>query len=68
VLPEARSQGIGARLLAAAETALTARGCVRLQLQLGARNDARAFYERRGYAPRDGYRIFDKALRGERFS
>ena len=29
VLPEARSQGVGARLLAAAEAALTRRGCVR---------------------------------------
>jgi GNAT superfamily N-acetyltransferase len=67
VIPEARSRGVGARLLAAAEAALAARGCLRLQLQLGARNGAgRAFYERRGYAPRDGYRLFDKELRSER--
>ena len=63
VLPEARSGGVGARLLAAAEAALTKAGCVRLQLQLGVANEgARAFYERRGYGARDGYRLLDKAL------
>ena len=63
VLPEARSHGVGSRLLRAAEAALAARGCVRLQLQLGAGNDAaRGFYEGRGYAARDGYRLFDKVL------
>jgi len=63
VLPEARSHGLGARLLEAAETALAARGCVRLQLQLGTGNAAaRTFYERRGYRGRDGYRLLDKAL------
>jgi len=51
------------RLLAAAETALAARGCVRLQLQLGDDNRAaRAFYERRGYGPRAGYYLLDKPL------
>jgi GNAT superfamily N-acetyltransferase len=65
VLPEARSRGVGAQLLAAAEAALVARGCVRLQLQLGAGNAAaRAFYEHRGYAARAGYRLFDKTLAG----
>jgi len=63
VLPEARSHGLGARLLETAEAALEARGCVRLQLQLGTGNaTARAFYERRGYRGRDGYRLLDKAL------
>jgi GNAT superfamily N-acetyltransferase len=63
VLPEARSRGVGARLLATAEAALAAEGCVRLQLQLGAANAAaRGFYERRGYRARDGYRLLDKAL------
>jgi len=66
VLAEARSRGIGARLLAAAEAALAARGCVRLQLQLGADNGvARAFYEGRGYCARDGYRLLEKALPAE---
>jgi GNAT superfamily N-acetyltransferase len=65
VLPEARSRGTGAGLLAAAEAALAREGCVRLQLQLGAGNDAaRGFYERRGYRARDGYRLLDKVLRG----
>ncbi len=68
VLPQARAHGVGAALLAAAETALAQRGCVRLQLQLGTSNDsARAFYERRGYGARDGYHLFDKLLRGQRF-
>jgi len=66
VLPEARSQGVGARLLAAAEAALAARGCVRLQLQLATGNAAaREFYERRGYRAREGYRLLDRALHGE---
>ena len=67
VLPEARSRGLGGALLKAAETALTAQGCVRLQLQLGVANDAaRAFYERRGYTAREGYGLFDKPLAAPR--
>jgi len=63
VVPEARSAGTGARLLAAAEAALVKRGCVRLQLQLGRGNlRARAFYERHGYQPRAAYELLDKAL------
>jgi GNAT superfamily N-acetyltransferase len=63
VLPQARGHGLGAQLLAAAEVALGARGCVRLQLQLGVANEAaRAFYARLGFTARDGYRLFDKAL------
>ena len=63
VMPEARTCGVGGRLLAAAETALAARGCVRLQLQLGVGNaGARAFYEHRGYSPRVGYELLEKPL------
>jgi GNAT superfamily N-acetyltransferase len=63
VMPEARSRGTGALLLAAAEQALTRRGCIRLQLQLGAANArARAFYRRHGYATRSGYDLWDKPL------
>ena len=63
VLPEARSRGVGRQLLAAAETALAARGCVRLQLQLRiANSEARAFYQRRGYTARAGYGLLDKPL------
>jgi GNAT superfamily N-acetyltransferase len=63
VLPQARSRGTGAQLLAAAEQALSRRGCVRLQLQLGAANArARAFYRRHGYAARSAYELWDKPL------
>jgi GNAT superfamily N-acetyltransferase len=64
VLPEARARGIGSALLAAAEAELAQRGCVRLQLQLATANArGRAFYERKGYGERAGYRLLDKALR-----
>jgi len=63
VLPEARSQGTGARLVAVAQAALVQRGCVRLQLQLASGNArARAFYERLGFAARAGYGLLDKPL------
>ena len=63
VVPEGRSRGVGQQLLAAAETALAARGCVRLQLQLGVENSAaRAFYHHRGYTARAGYELLDKPL------
>jgi GNAT superfamily N-acetyltransferase len=66
VLPQARSRGTGAQLLVAAEKALSRRGCVRLQLQLGAANArARTFYRRHGYAARSGYELWDKPLRKE---
>jgi GNAT superfamily N-acetyltransferase len=64
VLPEARARGIGSALLSAAEADLAQRGCVRLQLQLATANArGRAFYERKGYGERAGYRLLDKALR-----
>ena len=63
VLPEARARGVGTQLLAAAEAALAARGCVRLQLQLAVGNaPARDFYQHRGYRAREGYRLLDKGL------
>jgi GNAT superfamily N-acetyltransferase len=50
--------------LAAAEAWLRQQGCVRLQLQLHKANrSARAFYERRGYAPRADYVLLDRALK-----
>lgn len=65
VLPEARVRGVGTQLLAAAEAALAARGCRRLQLQLAAGNAAaREFYQHRGFRARDAYRLLDKALPG----
>lgn len=66
VVPEARSGGAGAKLLAAAEAALAQRGCARLQLQLRRGNlRARAFYERHGYAARAAYELLDKPLLGK---
>jgi GNAT superfamily N-acetyltransferase len=63
VVPEARARGVGRQLLASLEQALAARGCVRLQLQLGVANSgARAFYRRLGYEAREGYALYDKPL------
>jgi GNAT superfamily N-acetyltransferase len=63
VLPEARSRGTGARLLAVAEADLARRNCLRLQLQLRSGNArARSFYERLGFVARAGYELLDKPL------
>jgi GNAT superfamily N-acetyltransferase len=63
VVPEARAHGVGRRLVAGVEQALAARGCVRLQLQLGVANTAaRAFYQRLGFGARAGYALYDKRL------
>ena len=65
VREEARSRGVGAALLDAAERELAAEGCVRLQLQLGRHNAAaREFYSRRGYAPRNSFELMDRPLGG----
>ena len=63
VVPEARGRGVGRQLVTGVERALAARGCVRLQLELGVVNTAaRAFYQRLGFAPRAGYALYDKRL------
>ena len=63
VVPQARGDGIGAALLEIAEATLTSAGCTFIQLQLGVGNaSARAFYGRRGYAPRKGFELLGKAL------
>jgi GNAT superfamily N-acetyltransferase len=63
VLPEMRSAGIGALLLAAAERDMRARGLRRLQLQLGVDNvRGRAFYFSHGFLARCGYQLLDKSL------
>ena len=63
VLPEMRSTGVGALLLAAAERDMAALGLRRLQLQLGVENPrGRAFYFRHGFLARCGYELLDKSL------
>jgi len=53
VVPEARGQGIGSDLLAAAEERLREAGVDTVSLEVMTANDgARRFYERHGYAPR----------------
>jgi GNAT superfamily N-acetyltransferase len=64
VTPESRSGGVGSLLLAAAERDLAASGVVRLQLQVGLKNNrGRRFYERHGFGRRGGYELLDKPLR-----
>lgn len=63
VLPEHRGQGLGGRLLAAAEEEFRRRDCTNVSLQVGVNNaPARAFYLRHGYAGRAGYTLLDKML------
>ncbi len=63
VADSVRSAGVGTQLLAHAERAMSERGVVRAQLQLGVLNRrARAFYERHGFRPRAGYELLDKPL------
>ena len=51
VHPQRRGLGLGSQLVRAAELALTQRGCVKINLQLLASNQATAaFYESLGYA------------------
>ena len=52
VAPDCRNQGVGSRLLDAAETALVADGAETVVLDVMADNEAaRRFYRRRGYGP-----------------
>jgi ribosomal protein S18 acetylase RimI-like enzyme len=54
VHPSARGSGLAQDLLAHAERALHARGCIKVNLQVGAGNArALAFYEKTGYANDD---------------
>lgn len=50
VSPEQRNRGLGRRLMQTAESALEARGCPKLNLQVRETNEAvLAFYNRLGY-------------------
>jgi GNAT superfamily N-acetyltransferase len=61
--PEVRSGGIGRRLLGMAEDEFARVGCTNASFQIGRGNEAaRRFYERCGYAPRDGYGLMDKGI------
>jgi len=52
VVPGRRGEGVGARLLSAAETRLREAGCEAVSLEVMADNDgARRFYRRHGYDP-----------------
>jgi len=65
VLPQARSHGAGAGLLAASEKYLRAHQFVRLQLQIDRDNHlARSFYQRHGFEDRAAYQLLDKCLTG----
>jgi len=58
-----RSEGLGTRLIAAAERDMAAQGLKRLQLQLRRGNQrGLAFYERQGFRRRADYELLDKPL------
>jgi GNAT superfamily N-acetyltransferase len=63
VIPEHRSLGIGAGMLAAAEAQFRTEGCTNVSLQLGRSNEAaRKFYRQHGFDDRDGYELVSKVL------
>lgn len=64
VVPGGRNRGLGACLLATAETEFARAGCTNVSLQLAKANvAARAFYHRHGYAARAGFELLEKDLR-----
>jgi len=55
VSDQARCQGLGGRLVAAAESFAASHGCVRMEVTSGdRRQDAHTFYRRRGYLDQTG--------------
>jgi GNAT superfamily N-acetyltransferase len=61
--PPHRSVGIGRRLVGMAEEEFARIGCTNVSFQIGRGNEAaRRFYERCGYAARDGYGLMDKTV------
>lgn len=63
VLAQHRGAGIGGLLLDAAEKHFRSHGCTHVALQIGRDNEAaRAFYQRRGFAGRNGYELVSKPL------
>ena len=63
VVDRYRRLGLGGRLLDAAEAHFRDSGCTHVALQIGRDNEAaRAFYQRRGFAGRNGYELVSKPL------
>jgi ribosomal protein S18 acetylase RimI-like enzyme len=63
VLPEYRGNGLGSRLLQAAESEFAERGCTNVFLQIGRENgSARRFYREQGFGERAGFEMLDKML------
>jgi GNAT superfamily N-acetyltransferase len=63
VVPQHRGLGIGAQMLAAAETLFRAEGCTNVSLQIGRSNEAaRRFYRSHGFDDRAGYELVSKML------
>lgn len=63
VVPQHRGLGLGAKMLAAAETQFRAEGCTNVSLQIGRSNeDARRFYRSHGFEDRAGYELVSKML------
>jgi GNAT superfamily N-acetyltransferase len=55
VADQARGQGVGGQLVAAAESFATSRGCVRIEVtSADRREDAHGFYKRLGYIDQTG--------------
>jgi GNAT superfamily N-acetyltransferase len=55
VADQARGQGVGGQLVAAAESFAASRGCVRMEVtSADRRHDAHEFYRRRGYVDQTG--------------
>jgi GNAT superfamily N-acetyltransferase len=67
VSPSARGQGVGRRLLAAAESFAAARGCLRTEVTSAAhRLDAHEFYRRTGYSEQTSSRFLRDLVASDR--
>ena len=63
VIPQHRVLGIGASMLAAAESQFRLEGCSNVSLQLGRSNEAaRSFYRQHGFEERAGFELVSKML------
>jgi GNAT superfamily N-acetyltransferase len=63
VVSRHRGLGLGGKLLDDAEAYFRDAGCTRVALQIGRDNEAaRAFYQRRGFAGRNGFELVSKSL------